>query len=166
MPAKPKWLMKVPDAVRQLESLDRDIITRSDVQTLLDIGKSRANTLMLRFGAERTSHLLTIPRRKLLDVLKKQGRSREFLQEEARQEKLHKALHRARVKAVRFKFPIETTGSRLRNLPEGVTVGGTRITVDYTHPKQALQRLMALAHALGNDYERFETLVEDAQKGR
>ena len=31
MPAKPVWLLKIPDAVRQLEKLEREIITRSDV---------------------------------------------------------------------------------------------------------------------------------------
>ena len=163
MPAKPMWLLKIPDAVRQLEKLEREIITRSDVQTLFGVSKSQANNLMLRFGAERTSHLLTIPRSVLLDVLRKRSRSREFQQEEARREKLYGELRQARVSAVRYKVPTEVLSAKLRNLPEGVTVGGTRITVDYTEPKQALQRLYGLAQALGNDYERFETLVRDAQ---
>ena len=35
MPAPPRWLLAVPDAVRQLEKLDRDLLTRRDVEKLL-----------------------------------------------------------------------------------------------------------------------------------
>ena len=28
MPATPRWLLAVPDAIRQLETLDRDLLTR------------------------------------------------------------------------------------------------------------------------------------------
>ena len=31
MPAPPRWLLAVPDAIRQLEKLDRDLLTRRDV---------------------------------------------------------------------------------------------------------------------------------------
>lgn len=163
MPARPKWLMRIPDAVRQLEQLERDIITRRDVQKLFGVSKSMANTLMLRdFGAERTSHLLTVPRTRLLSALKRRTRGREFQREETRQEKLYTELHNARIASVRVRLPATSLSRKLRNLPDGVTVGATRITVDYTAPRQAIERLIGLAHALGNDYDEFEKLVKDA----
>ena len=167
MPARPKWLMKIPDAIRQLKEFDRDIITRGDVQRLFGVSKSMANTLMLRdFGAERTSHLLTVPRTKVLGALKKRTRGREFQREETRQEKLYTELQEARIASVRVKLPRESLSRKLQNLPDGVTVGASRITVDYTAPREAIQRLVGLAHALGNDYERFEALVNDANRRR
>ena len=164
MPARPKWLLRVPDAIEQLDRLNRDIVTRLDVQTLLGVGKSRANTLMVEFGARRTGSMLTIARTVLLDVLKKRRAGRVFRIEADRQENLYSALRRARTGGVRFRVPIETTGTRLKNLPEGVTVGESRITVEYGGPKEALAKLYSLAQALANDYARFEALTDRRNK--
>ena len=46
MPAKPRWLLAVPDAVRQLERLDRDLLTRRDLERLFGVSRARAAQLM------------------------------------------------------------------------------------------------------------------------
>ena len=53
MPAPPRWLLAVPDAIRQLEALDRDLLTRRDVERLFGVSRARAAQLMRTFGAER-----------------------------------------------------------------------------------------------------------------
>ena len=53
MPATPRWLLVVPDAIRQLEALDRDLLTRRDVERLFGVSRARAAQLMRTFGAER-----------------------------------------------------------------------------------------------------------------
>ena len=52
MPAPPRWLLAVPDAIRQLETLDRDLLTRRDVERLFGVSRARAAQLMRTFGAE------------------------------------------------------------------------------------------------------------------
>ena len=52
MPAPPRWLLAVPDAVRQLEKLDRDLVTRRDLERLFGVSRARAAQLMRTFGAE------------------------------------------------------------------------------------------------------------------
>ena len=52
MPAPPRWLLAVPDAVRQLERLDRDLVTRRDLERLFGVSRARAAQLMRTFGAE------------------------------------------------------------------------------------------------------------------
>ena len=52
MPAPPRWLLAVPDAIRQLEALDRDLLTRRDVERLFGVSRARAAQLMRTFGAE------------------------------------------------------------------------------------------------------------------
>jgi len=52
VPAKPRWLLAVPDAVRQLERLDRDLVTRRDLEKLFGVSRARAAQLMREFGAE------------------------------------------------------------------------------------------------------------------
>ena len=51
MPAKPRWLLAIPDAIRQLEQLDRDLLTRRDLERLFGVSKVRAVALMTAFGA-------------------------------------------------------------------------------------------------------------------
>ena len=51
MPATPRWLLAVPDAIRQLETLDRDLLTRRDVERLFGVSRARAAQLMRTFGA-------------------------------------------------------------------------------------------------------------------
>ena len=71
MPAKPRWLLSIPDAISQLEQLDRTLLTRRDIERLFGIGKVRAAALMQTFGAEMTGNQRTLPRTKLLQQLRK-----------------------------------------------------------------------------------------------
>ena len=71
MPAKPRWLLSIPDAISQLEQLDRTLLTRRDIEHLFGVSKVRAAALMKTFGAEMTGNLRTLPRTKLLQQLKK-----------------------------------------------------------------------------------------------
>ena len=41
MPAKLRWLLAIPDAIRQLEALDRDLLTRRDVEKLFGVSRAR-----------------------------------------------------------------------------------------------------------------------------
>ena len=42
VPAKPRWLLAIPDAIRQLETLDRDLLIRRDLERLFGVSKVRA----------------------------------------------------------------------------------------------------------------------------
>ena len=61
MPATPRWLLAIPDAIRQLEALDRDLLTRRDLERLFGVSRARAATLMQTFGAEMTGYQRTLP---------------------------------------------------------------------------------------------------------
>jgi hypothetical protein len=45
------------------------------------------------------------------------------------------------------------------NLPAGIGLEPGRITVTFDRPQEALERLLALAMAIGNDFDRFERQV-------
>ena len=61
MPAKPRWLLSIPDAISQLENLDRTLLTRRDIERLFGVSKARAATLMQTFGDEMTGSQRTLP---------------------------------------------------------------------------------------------------------
>ena len=159
MPAKPRWLLAIPDAISQLEQLDRPLLTRRDIERLFGVGKVRAAALMKTFGAELVGNQRTLPRTKLLQQLKKHRGRSAFRVEEERRARVAAELQKARLTGVRFKVPVETMSAKLANLPDGVSVERGRIEVRFDGAEDALARLYTLAQALGNDLGRFQALV-------
>ena len=159
MPAKPRWLLAIPDAISQLEQFDRQLLTRRDIERLFGVRKVRAAALMKTFGAELVGNQRTLPRTKLLQQLKKHRGRAAFRGEEERRARLVAELQQARLTGVRFKVPAETMSAKLADLPEGVSVERGRIEVRFEGADDALSRLYTLAQALGNDLARFRALV-------
>ena len=159
MPAKPRWLLAIPDAIRQLEALDREWLTRGDVEQLFGVSRARAATLMQTFGAELTGNQRTLPRTQLLRQLRKHRARAAFRGEAERRERLLTELRTARLTGIRVAVPVEALEARLSGLPAGVSVEPGRIEVRFRGAQDAVARLFALAQALTNDYEQFEALV-------
>ena len=159
MPAKPRWLLAIPDAIRQLEALDREWLTRGDVEQLFGVSRARAATLMQTFGAELTGNQRTLPRTQLLRQLRKHRARAAFRGEAERRERLLTELRTARLTGIRVAVPVEALDARLSGLPAGVSVEPGRIGVRFRGAQDAVGRLFALAQALTNDYEQFEALV-------
>ncbi len=162
MPAKPRWLLAIPDAIRQLEARDENLLTRRDIERLFGVSKVRAVQLMTAFGAHRTGHLLTLPRAELLRQLRRHRKRAAFRHEETRREKVVTEIRKARLTGIRVAVPVEALEAleaRLAGLPEGVSVEPGRIEVSFGGAQEAVGRLYALAQALVSDYERFEALV-------
>ena len=88
MPATPRWLLALPDAIRQLEALDRDLLIRRDLERLFGVSKVRAVALMTAFGAGRTGHLLTLPRTDLLRQLRRHRTRAAFRGEATRRDRV------------------------------------------------------------------------------
>ena len=159
MPAKPRWLLAIPDAIRQLEALDREWLTRGDVEQLFGVSRARAATLMQTFGAELTGNQRTLPRTQLLRQLRKHRARAAFRGEAERRERLLTELRTARLTGIRVAVPVEALEARLSGLPAGVSVEPGRIEVRFRGAQDAVGRLFALAQALTHDYEQFEALV-------
>ena len=160
MPATPRWLLAIPDAIRQLAALDREVLTRRDVEQLFGVSRARAAMLMQTFGAELTGNQRTLPRTQLLRQLRRHRTRAAFRGEADRRERLLTELRTARLTGIRVAVPVEALEGRLASLPEGVNVARDRIEVRFSGAQDAVARLFALAQALTNDYEQFEALVE------
>ena len=166
MPATPRWLLAIPDAIRQLAALDREVLTRRDVERLFGVSRARAAQLMRTFGAELTGNQRTLPRTQLLRQLRKHRARAAFRGEAARRERLLTELRTARLTGIRVAVPVEALDAKLASLPEGVSVSRDRIEVRFRGAQDAVGRLFALAQALTHDYEQFEALVDGADAGR
>ena len=159
MPARPRWLLAIPDAIQQLEALDRELLTRRDIEQLFGISRSRAAQLMRTFGGQLTGYARTLPRTRLLRQLRTHRAGSAFRGEVQRREHLMTELRKARLTGIRVAVPVEALDGRLSGLPAGVVVERDRIEVRYAGAKEAVVKLVALAQALNHDYERFEALV-------
>ena len=159
VPATPRWLLAIPDAIQQLEALDRDLLTRRDLEALFGVARARAATLMRDFGAELTGHQRTLPRAQLLRQLRKHRARAAFRGEATRRDRVVTAIRQARLTGIRVAVPLEALEARLSGLPAGVSVEPGLIEVRFSGAQEAVARLFALAQALTNDYDRFETLV-------
>ena len=159
MPAQPRWLLAIPDAIRQLETLDLDLLTRRDVERLFGVSRARAAQLMRTFGAELVGASRVLRRTALLRQLRQYRQRAAFRGEEERRTRLVAELRQARLTGIRVAVPREAREGRLASLPEGVKVARDRIEVRFSGAQEAVARLYALAQVLSNDYDRFETLV-------
>ena len=159
MPPPVRWLLSLPDAVEQLERLDRDLITRRDLVELLGVSRSRAAALMRVFGAELAGTILVLRRASLLRTFQRAIAAGSFSRELDRRDRLVQYLHQARTAAVRVPVVPAEAPRRMDGLPPGVTVEPGRIEVRFEQPRDALSALYALAQALLADYDRFEDLV-------
>ena len=105
---RPEWvidftgmrILAIPDAISQLEALDRPLLTRRDIEQLFGVSKVRAAALMQTFGAEMTGNQRTLPRTKLLRQLRKHRSRAAFRHEEERRERLVSELRKARLTGI------------------------------------------------------------------
>jgi hypothetical protein len=62
--------------------------------------------------------------------------------------------------------PLEVLAQELEQLPAGVHLAPGRITVDFEEPKEALEKLMALAMIISNDFSGFDRMVGATVTGK
>ena len=116
--------------------------------------------LMHRFGAQPLGNALVLDRKELIRRLKAIRRGRPFSIELDRRHSLTETLRQARTHSIRVPVATDIHRIHLESLPDGVTLSPGRIEVAFTNPKEAVQRLYALAQALINDFDAFEKAVE------
>ena len=163
MPATPRWLLAIPDAIRQLEQLDRDLLTRRDLEQLFGVSRARAATLMQTFGAALTGNQRTLPRAQLLRQLRKHRARAAFRGEATRRDRVVTAIRQARLTGIRVAVPSEALEARLSGLPAGVSVEPGRIEVRFSGAQGG--RRAALRARPGAD-ERLRAVRGARRQGR
>ena len=164
MAAKPSWFRRLPEILSELEALPSPWITRGTVEFLLRIGPRRAQQIMAPCAVERVGTSMVADRRLLIEHLGRLAQGDAVNYESQRLRKLAESIDRFRrawlnAPKVLVEAPVSTVNQRLGTLPDGIELGPGRITVTFPSPAAALERLLALAMAIGNDRERFEAMI-------
>ena len=163
MPAKPLWLLHIPEIIDQLEACDLPVLDRASFEQAFRLRRRRAIELMHGFGGYQAGRTFLIDRHVVIQRLKELAAGEEFLQETARKERLENAIgqfRRDRV-AANVKIPVEpdVLSARMANLPAGVVLQPGTLQVKFSDPEDLLRKMFRLAQAVSNDYEGFEGLT-------
>jgi hypothetical protein len=164
VPAKPAWYGKIDDVIQQLEALPRPFVDRATVEFLLGVGRRRAQQIMAPCITDRVGANGLADTALLIDRLRRLSKGDDGFYERRRRQKLAEVLatlHQQRVQhpPLLVEAPAAVLAQEFENLPPGVQLAPGRITLDFTEPREALEKLLALAMAISNDFHGFERQV-------
>ena len=161
MPAKPVWYSRLPDIILELEALPRPFVDRAAVEFLLGVGRRRAQQIMAPCVTDRVGANGLVDRNALIDRLRGLAQGDDGFYEVERRRKVAHVLEQLRQTRLEqpqllVEAPVAVVNQGFEDLPAGVHIEAGRITIEFEQPQQALERLLALAMAISNDYDRFE----------
>jgi hypothetical protein len=167
MPAKPSWYSKLDDVIRELERLPRPFVDRATLEFLLGVGRRRAQQILAPCITERVGTNGLADRDALILRLRRVAEGDDSYYERQRRRNVAQILaqlqkDRRERPQLLVEAPSRVVNQEIENLPVGVCLEPGRITLTFDQPQQALEKLLALAMAISNDFELFERQVQSA----
>ena len=163
MPAKPEWLLRLPEIRAELEHLDMPIVDRAGVERLFGLRRRRAIELMHEFGGYQTGRTFLLDRVRLLEALQSLESREDYAAEKRRRERLRDVVEASREHLIltRVRIPVHAAAMRpsLDRLAPGVILLPGMLSIEFRHPIELLEKLYGLAQAISHDFERFEELL-------
>ena len=164
MPDKPIWCGRLEEIAKSLGDLPDDWVDRPMVEQALGIGRRRAQQILAPCVTRQIGRSGLARREAILDHLRRLAAGENAYYERRRQRRLGEQLEKLREDLLRrprvlVEAPAAVLSQRFEGLPEGVAVVPGQITVRFGTATEALEKLLALAMAIGNDRERFEQAV-------
>jgi hypothetical protein len=164
MPAKPAWYGKLDEIVRELERLPRSFVDRAAIEFLLGVGRRRAQQILAPCVTDRVGSNGLAGRQALITRLRRLAAGDDGYYERRRRRKLGSVLTQLQEERLTrpkllVEAPAAVVSQSFENLPAGVRFAPGRITVDFEKPPEALEKLLALAMAISNDFACFERVT-------
>lgn len=169
MPPQPSWFHRLDAIIEELRALPRPFVDRSTVEFLLGVGRRRAQQILAPCVSDRVGTNGLAGREAVIERLERLAAGDGVYYEVRRRRKVAEILSELRKDRlerprVLVEAPVEVVGRELSDLPAGVRVEPGRITVEFAEPREALEKLLALAMAIGNEFERFEAQSRAVRK--
>ena len=165
MPAKPTWYRKLPDVIEELRRHPRPYVDRATVEFLLGVSRRRAQQIMAPCVLDRRPGINGLADREtLITRLERIAQGDEGAYEIDRSRKVANLIEGLRQQWIAqpqllVEAPASVVNQEFDNLPAGVRLEPGRITVEFDEPQQGLEKLLALAMAISNDFDLFEHCV-------
>src|SRR5450759_1577677 len=163
MPAKPEWLLRLPEIRAELEHLAAPVVDRSCIEHIFGLRRRRAIELMNQFGGYQAGRTFLLDRARLLEALQSLESREDYSVEKRRLERLRDVVEASREHLIstRVRIPVRAAAARasLDRLAPGVLLMPGMLSIEFRHPVELLEKLYGLAQAISNDFEKFEELL-------
>jgi hypothetical protein len=164
MPSQPAWYGQLDHIVAELEALPGPAVNRSTLEFLLGVGPRRAQQIMAACVTERVGTSSLADRDLLCAYLRQLAAGNSGFYEQQRRRRVARAIEQMRQAwltqpKLLVEAPVAVVNQRWEDLPPGVHLEPGCITVRFENCQQALEKLLALAMAIGSDMLRFEEQV-------
>jgi hypothetical protein len=164
VPDKPTWYGRLDEIIAELSGLPWPWIDRETLQSLLKVGRRRAQQILQPCVGRQIGANGVADREELIAHLTRLAAGDEAHYERKRRQRLAQVMEGLRQAAlaqpkVLVEAPITVLNQQFADLPGGVSISPGSITINFATPNEALQRLLALAMAIGNDFEEFERIA-------
>jgi len=171
MPAKPIWYTSLAETVAALQSADVAMVDSRMLASLLRIGLRRAQQILAPVVTERLGLNGLAPKEAVLERLRQMAAGEDALYEQRRRArlagKLEKFCRDRRTQPVLLvEAPTSITGQTIDGLPPAIRIQPGKLEVEFISVSEALEHLLSLAMAIGNDPDRFERLAAPDRFGK
>ncbi|HYP05017.1 MAG TPA: hypothetical protein VER03_02185 [Bryobacteraceae bacterium] len=165
MPAKPVWYRNLHHIIEELRRHPLPYVDRATVEFLLGVSRRRAQQIMAPCVFDRRVGINGLAdRNALITRLERVAEGDEGAYEIERRRKVANLIENLRQQWITqpqllVEAPTAVVNQDFENLPAGVRLEPGRITVEFEEPQQGLEKLLALAMAISNDFDLFERCV-------
>ena len=156
------WLGNLDEILSQLASLPNPWVDRATIEILLGVGRRRAQQILAPCVSFQIGSNGLADRNRLIAHLRRLASGETASYERRRRQRLAQSLDSFRTAwqtRVPVQAPTAIVNQRFADLPAGIDLAPGLITVKFQTSHQALEKLLALAMAIGNDFERFDQVV-------
>ena len=163
MPAKPLWLLRVPEIIAEVRSLEAPVVDRAAFERLFGVRRRRAINLMQSIGGFQCGRTHIVKREDVIAWLEQVQAGSAFDSEHRRKQRVAAQLdelHRHTAGA-HIRIPVIPGPSR-PELPSGIALRPGEMAVSFTTVEELLACLYAFAAAAADDYDTFTAMIESA----
>ena len=164
MPDKPTWYGRLDQVIAELADLPWPWVDRETLQSLLQVGPRRAQQILRPCVTRQVGANGVAGREELIAYLKRLAAGDDAHYERRRRQKLAQVLEKLRQEAlaqpkVLVAAPTVLLNQQFAQMPDSVSISPGAISITFSSPSEALERLLALAMAIGNDFDEFERMA-------
>lgn len=165
MPDKPTWCGHLAQVIAELRSLPYPWVDRPTLERVLRVRRRRAQQILQPCVRQQVGTNGVADREELIQHLARLASGESVYYEQRRRDRLAQTLTKldkawSEQTQTFVEAPTMIVNQELADLPPGVKLRRGQITVEFSTAVEALEKLLALAMAAGNDLDRFECLVE------
>lgn len=158
------WLGHLDEILAELASLPHPWVDRATVERVFRVGRRRAQQILAPCVSLQIGSNGLADRELFLAHLRQLAAGDTASYERRRRQRLAHTLDGLRSawqSRVPVEAPVSIVNQAFADLPPGITLAPGQITVQFATTQEALEKLLALAMAIGNDFERFDRAVGD-----